>query len=221
MAFPCLGHKPRERLRPMDDVGVGEPDERRIRREALCFFEPGIERRELSGPAFGQRRRGDDAPRPMGRVARERVLRPRGRGVGAGVVDQDDGERAGVILRRQAFETAAHGFGLVARRHDGDHGGKWSGRRRAQREPLIGAPESAAAEEEIKPDEKAERTEKGERRHAARTRRMSVRTTPRAQTTANSGLLSATRRAMGSCTRSLWVSSCASSTMAPVSKASL
>ena len=69
---------------------------------------------------------GSGAPRNDGQALagaqrRRGLARDVGGGVAALIVDQDDVERARIVLPQQRADGLADGFGLVARRDDGGH----------------------------------------------------------------------------------------------------
>ena len=150
------GRKFRERVRRVDDVGVGEEEiDRRMRRGLGCLDTLAL-RPELSGPSRRQGPAGQDGKAVGGAQRQRRCARDLRRTVAALVVDQDHGKFARIILPQQRRHRFANAFGLIARRNHGhDRRPRSLFRSLPQRNRVIAfpaEPERSAPEKEIEPN---------------------------------------------------------------------
>jgi len=150
------GNEACEHIRLIGDVSVGEEQIVGLKRHGFGKLDALLLRPQLAGPSGRQR-----APRhhgeAVGGAERGRgVARDKRRAVAALVVDQDDMQRAGVILPDQRGDGLAHARGFVARRNNGGDGGPRTvsspNPRRAVVIALFRQPESAPRREQIQPD---------------------------------------------------------------------
>jgi hypothetical protein len=171
-----------QRARPPGDVGVGEqhvPPGSVIARPSQPVSQAISQALGhgpyLAGPAGRQRGAGHHPQGPP-RAARFRPEggRDLGRAVRAAVVDQDDGQRAGVVLAEQRGQHGGQYRGLIAGRDDGHHvrppghhvrAPVRPGRGAGRREALAGPPVSAVPEDQVGPDGRGRRARDTQRQH--------------------------------------------------------
>jgi hypothetical protein len=124
----------------------------------------------LAGPAGRQRGAGQHPQGPP-RMAgfRPEGGRDLGGSVGAAVVDQDHGQRAGIVLAEQRGHHHRQHRGLIAGRDDGRHvrppGRLGGGFGRGRGEPLAGPPVAAVPEDQVGPDGRGRRARDAQRQH--------------------------------------------------------
>ncbi len=90
-----------QRVRRVNDVGVGEQQIVRRRRRALGLFDALLLRPQLAGPAGRQGAPGQYGQTRAGAERRRGLARHRRGGVAALVVDQDHAEGARIVLPQQ------------------------------------------------------------------------------------------------------------------------
>ena len=143
----------------MADIGVGQPQEVGASGGGDALFQ----RPELARPALRARAAGHHRQLRAREAARDVC-----RAIIALVIDQDDAEVAGIILRQHRAQRAGDDIGLVARRDDGDD--RWPVRWLGQAVGVaVGEfPEIGAGEHHHQPDGEGDATEdEGKRdRHA-------------------------------------------------------
>jgi hypothetical protein len=161
-----------QRTRLPGDIGVGE---QHVPGPAAGGRYPG--RGEplghgphLPGPAGPQRRAGHHAQGPSRALRVGGRLTPEpGGGLGGAVrtavVDQDDGQRAGVVLAEQRGQHGGQHRGLVAGRDDRHHVRPAGRLADGRREPLAGPPVPAVPDGQVGPHEGGHRARDAQRQH--------------------------------------------------------
>jgi hypothetical protein len=136
----------------MNDVGVGEEVEFGFRTPPRRFGNSLIQCPQLARPAGRQRLAGYDRRAASIALARHQGSRPRPRRVRAAVIDENDRQRAGIVLGQQAVQHCNDRLFLVPRWHD-----------RCHRRPLVHrsidrlgqslrtAPEAAVEKQQVEP----------------------------------------------------------------------
>ena len=151
-------HEMHQRVRGIDDVGIGQQQIGRRRRGVVGKFDALVLRPEFSRPP-GRQSAARQHGQAVGRAERRRGLARHGRrGVAALIVDQDHLECARIVLTQQRGDGLADGFGFVARGDNRGHGrpsiADWRRPRHGVVVALGRAPEAAARRDEIEPDRK-------------------------------------------------------------------
>jgi hypothetical protein len=131
----------------MFEIRVGEQQIGRVRARHALRQGP-----QLAAPARGARRALDDGQTRIGETAGYG-----GGAVRAAVIDQDDADRARIVLRQKRAQARLDRLRLIARRHDDGHR-----RRRIRqrgRQHLSVTPEHAVAQQQIYPHGQGKRRE--------------------------------------------------------------